>query len=62
VSDSESERRAGNVLKIGVGVFFTMLVGVFFPPLLLIALLLMLVGFVVYVLLLMGLRTSLSAT
>jgi hypothetical protein len=62
VSDSKSEQRAGNVLKIGIAVFITILAGVFFPPLLLIAVILMLVGFVVYVRLLMGLRTSLSAT
>ncbi len=56
VQDSKSEQRAGNVLKIGIGVFAAVLIGIFFPPLLLVALLLLLVGFLIYIRLLISLR------
>jgi hypothetical protein len=61
VDDNTSERRAGNVLNLLIGTFVTVILGVFLPPLLIVALLMVIVGFIMYVLLLMGLMKSLKA-
>ena len=61
VDDNTSERRAGNVLNLLIGTCVTVILGVFLPPLLIGAMLMVLVGFVMYVLLLMGLMKSLKA-
>jgi len=59
INDQKSEQRAGNVLKIGVGIFVVIILSAFLPPLLLIAGVLLLVGFVMYIRLLISLRESL---
>jgi len=61
VDDNNSKRRAGNVLNLLIGTFVTVILGVFLPPLLIVAMLMVIVGFIMYVLLLMGLMKSLKA-
>lgn len=60
INDAKSKRRAENVLKLGLGVFVTMLLGIFLPPLFLLAVLLLMIGFLIYVMLLISLRESLQ--
>ncbi len=61
IDDNTSERRSGNVLNLLIATFVVVIVGVFLPPLLIVAMLIALVGFIMYVLLLMGLMKSLKA-
>lgn len=60
IHDAKSEGSAANVLKIGLGVFVSMLLGIFLPPLFLLAILLLLIGFLAYIMLLIRLRESLQ--
>lgn len=60
INDAKSERRAANVLKMGMGGFVAMLLGIFLPPLFLLAAVLLLIGFLIYVILLIRLRESLQ--
>ena len=61
IDDNASLQRAGNVLLLLIATFVAVIVGVFLPPLLIVALLMAIVGFIMYVLLLMGLMKSLKA-
>lgn len=61
LNDKQSENSATLVLNIGICVFVTLVMGWFFwPPFVFISLLLLLVGFLVYVGLLISLRKSLQ--
>ena len=60
IRDSVSERRAGNVMKLGAGAFVTVVLGIFLPPLLIVTFILVIVGFLIYVRLLTGLKASLK--
>lgn len=61
ISDNVSEQRASTVLKLGIASVVTMILGVFLPPVVIIAFLMMIVSFFIYVRLLLSLRESLKA-
>jgi hypothetical protein len=62
IRDNVSEQRASTVLKLGIASFVTLILGEFLPPLLIVAFLMMIVSFFIYVRLLLSLRESLKAT
>jgi hypothetical protein len=61
IRDNVSEQRASTVLKLGIASFVTLILGEFLPPLLIVAFLMMIVSFFIYVRLLLSLRESLKA-
>jgi hypothetical protein len=61
IRDNVSEQRASTVLKLGSASFVTLILGEFLPPLLIVAFLMMIVSFFIYVRLLLSLRESLKA-
>lgn len=60
IRDSISEKRSSNVLNLGIATFVTMIIGIFIPPLIILAFVMMIVGFIIYVKLLIGLKESLK--
>lgn len=62
IRDDVSEQRASTVLKLGIASFVTMILGVFVPPIVIVALLMMIISFFIYVRLPLSLRESLKAT
>ena len=61
IRDDVSEQRASTILKLGVASVVTMILGVFLPPVVIVAFLMMIVSFFIYVRLLLSLRESLKA-
>ena len=62
IRDDVSEQRASTVLKLGIASFVTMILGVFVPPIVIVAFLMMIISFFIYVRLPLSLRESLKAT
>ncbi len=60
IRDSVSEKRSSSVLNLCIATFVTMIIGVFFPPLLIVAFIVMIVGCIIYVQLLISLKESLK--
>lgn len=60
IKDSESADRASSLLNLGIGLVVVMVAMIFLPPISILALVLMLVGFFIYNRLLSGLRKSLG--
>ncbi|MDB4793274.1 hypothetical protein OAG75_01385, partial [bacterium] len=60
IRDSVSEKRSSNVLNLGIATFVAMIIGIFFPPLIILAFVMMIVGFIIYVKLLISLKESLK--
>jgi hypothetical protein len=61
IRDGVSEQRASTILKLGIASVVTMILGVFLPPVVIVAFLMMIVSFFIYVRLLLSLRESLKA-
>lgn len=61
IRDDVSEQRASTILKLGVASVVTMILGVFLPPVVIVAFLMMIISFFIYVRLLLSLRESLKA-
>jgi len=61
IRDDISEQRASTILKLGVAAVVTMILGVFVPPVVIVAFLMIIISFFIYVRLLLSLRESLKA-